>query len=726
MVAVCLAAPWLTRALLLSEKRLALAPADLRGFLADTSVALLVVGAAGFFLASGRWWGRVAGLGVLLSIVWVSFAMYEFISVFDSLYALSHAGFLADSTFVGGSVRHARHPVLLAVLTAAATAAALWARAPGKRWWRGWGLAFAACVLGQLVIPTSHTYDEWRQRHAIQANLSILPASAGVGPASIRAEVREVLRGNLRGERWAGPLPDRPNVLLIMIEAASGAYLPSVAAAEGVQSAITMPKLDALARRHILLTRVVSHQRQTNRGEYAILCGDYPKLLTDQSKMSEQVYGAARRCLPAVLRDEGYVTAYIQSAPLGFMLKDQFMKKAGFEELVGDPWFERSYARTDWGVDDKAFFEQALGRLVELHEADRPFFATLLTVGTHHPFTFPDTAVWEGARSRQERAFRWADDALAQFLTELEERGVLRDTVVIITSDESTGLVQSASATQRLLSQSWSFVVVMLPEPEAKRIDTLYAHVDAALSVTDLLGMEPRERNFTGRSWFREYTTPRRLFAGNTYARRVIMWEPSGTAVVCDESFRDCARWVPEADLPFGPKRQSEPASPRERQLVTEVARLTRSGRGDMTEAGVIDLLTEDSVSVRAVGGKKLLIGGQYLRVPAGTILRVDLDLEVSGDQATIDFHQDVFLGGYEKFLRKGVQVREGERWRLSYELGVPHDASQLVIQLYATTVSGDVALIQFHEARLSMTTGPVIASTPTVIQDEVSSVATR
>jgi hypothetical protein len=48
------------------------------------------------------------------------------------------------------------------------------------------------------------------------------------------------------------------------------------------------------------------------------------------------------------------------------------------------------------------------------------------------------------------------------------------------------------------------------------------------------------------------------------------------------------------------------------------------------------------------------------------------------------------------------------------------------VIQLYATTVSGDVALIQFHEARLSMTTGPVVASTPTVIQDEVSSVATR
>jgi hypothetical protein len=145
-----------------------------------------------------------------------------------------------------------------------------------------------------------------------------------------------------------------------------------------------------------------------------------------------------------------------------------------------------------------------------------------------------------------------------------------------------------------------------------------------------------------------------------------------------------------------------------------------------MTEVGVIDLLTEDEISVPAEGGKKLLIGGQYLRVPAGTVLRVDLDLEVSGDQATIDFHQDVFLGGYEQFLRKGIEVQAGERWRLSYEIEVPHDASQLVVQLYATTVSGDVAAIQFHEARLSMTSGRVTAPRVTVIQDEVSSAATR
>ncbi len=707
--------------MLLYEKRLAFAPIDLRGALADASVGLVLIGLLGGLLASKSFWGRALALLVLVAFVFLSFAIYEFISVFDSLYALSHIGFLFDSTFVGGSAQHAQHPQLVLSLGILAAGATLFARPPASPWWAWWGLALGASVFGQVAIPVSYTHEEWRERHAIEANLAIFPHSDRRELATIDAEVRDVFRGDLQGERWVGPLSDRPNLLLILVEAASGAYLPSLAATEGVRSRTSMPKLDELARHHILFTRVVSHQRQTNRGEYGILCGDYPKLLTDQSKMTEQVYGPAHRCLPEVLREQGYATAYIQSAPLGFMLKDQFMKKAGFEELIGDSWFTQSYARTDWGVDDKAFFEQSLRRVIELHEAERPFFATLLTVGTHHPYTIPETAAADGARTRQERAFRWADDALSAFVDELERRGVLDDTVVIITSDESAGLAHAASATQRLLSQSWSFVVVMLPEPQAKRVDRLYAHVDTALSVTDLLGLEQEDEGFVGRSWFRDYRTTRPVFAANTYARNVIMFEPSGSALICDESFRRCSRSVPADGLPFEPKRVSEPATPRDWQLLTEVARLTRSGREDMTQAGSLQLLAEEQVSVPAADGKKLLIGGQYLRVPRSTILRVDLDIEVLGEQSVIELHQDVFLDGYVKFERKDFTVRGGERWRLSYQIGVPRDASQLVVQLYATTVSGDVATLRFRDARLSMRAGPVHSDDAVLIRDELS-----
>jgi phosphoglycerol transferase MdoB-like AlkP superfamily enzyme len=724
-VLFCVIAPWSARALLLYEKHLPPGVIDLRGLLADASVVLLVVAVVGLLLATRRTWGRALAVVVVVVFALATVAMYEFVAQFDSLHALSHAGFLADSTFVGGSVLHARYPLLLVLPLAVAIVAAMVAQPPSSRWWRWAAIAFAASAIGQIVIPASYEHDEWRQRHALQANLPIVPSSATVWQESVASDVREVFRGDLDGARWIGPLTERPNVLLVLVEAASGAHLPSVAATEGVQSATAMPKLDALAQRHVLLSHVVSHQRQTNRGEYAILCGDYPKLLTDQSKMTEQVYGTARRCLPRALRDAGYATAYVQAAPLGFMLKDQFMKRAGFEETLGDPWFEQSYARTDWGVDDRAFFEQALPRVVELHEGDRPFFATLLTVGTHHPFTLPEVDD-QGDASRQELAFRWADDSLAVFIDALEEAGILEDTVVIITSDESTGLTRAANATQRLLSQSWSFAVVMLPEPVQKRIDTLYAHVDIALSVTDLLGMEREARAFVGRSWFRDYDSPRYSFAGNTYARKAIMWDSEGSAVVCGESFRDCTRSTSLEGQVFGPDRAAAVASPRSRQLLAEVARLTRSGRVAMTKEGALDLLVEDSVSVPAADGQKLLIGGQYLRVPGGTTLRVELDLEVAGERAAVEFHHDVFLNGYSQFVRGGVALKAGERWRLAYDIEVLGDSGQLVVQLYATTVEGTVAEIEIHEARLTMIEGPVSTSRASVIRDEVAPATPR
>ena len=721
-MAACLAAPWSTRVLLLTEKRLSVRFVDFRGVLADASVALGVAGLIGLLLLTRRWWGRALGWLTLVAFLLGTFAIYEFVSVFDSLYALSHAAYLGDPTFVGGSVLHMSHPALLGALVALGTFGLLGARPPSSSWWRGWGVALGVCVLGHAVLPMSHSFDGWRQRHAIHAQASLMPASARLGSAStVGAEVRDVFRADLSGKRWLGPLEGKPNVLLIMVEAASGPALPSIAKAARVKATASMPKLDALAKRHILFTRVVSHQRQTNRGEYAILCGDYPKLLSDQSKMTEQVYGEARRCLPALLRDAGYTTAYIQAAPLGFMLKDQFMPKAGFEELVGDEYFEKSYARTDWGVDDKAFFEQAIERVVELHAAEEPFFATMLTVGTHHPFTFPVGDVVEGPKDRRGRAFTYADDALAEFVEALDARGVLRDTVVIITSDESAGLVDTSMSAARLLAQSWSFAVVMLPEPRAERIDELQAHVDTAISIADLLGLEGDAAGFIGRSWFREYETGRSIFGGNTYAQKVIMWTPTKKAVVCDEAFEECTRYATRK-TELVPKMRGTEALPRERRFVAEVARLTRSGRAGMTASNEMALLTADETEIPASDGKKLLTGGQYLRVPAGSTIRVDFDLEVDGTDAEVELHQDVFLNGHERFARKNKRIHGGERLRLSYEIDVPRSARHLVVQLYATTVAGESATLRFRQARLSMTQTGASSSGVDVISDDVSS----
>ena len=69
MVAVCLAGPWVTRVLLLGEKHLAPSIVDVRGLLADASVALCVLGLVGLLLLPGRWWSRVLAWIALASFV---------------------------------------------------------------------------------------------------------------------------------------------------------------------------------------------------------------------------------------------------------------------------------------------------------------------------------------------------------------------------------------------------------------------------------------------------------------------------------------------------------------------------------------------------------------------------------------------------------------------------------------------------------------------------------
>ena len=89
LVALCFAAPWTTRVLLLGEKELAFQLIDLGGAVADATVVLCVVGVLGLVLRLG-WVGRVLAWLVATTFVVATFAIYEVVSVFDSLSALRH------------------------------------------------------------------------------------------------------------------------------------------------------------------------------------------------------------------------------------------------------------------------------------------------------------------------------------------------------------------------------------------------------------------------------------------------------------------------------------------------------------------------------------------------------------------------------------------------------------------------------------------------------------
>src|SRR5690606_19474471 len=171
-------------------------------------------------------------------------------------------------------------------------------------------------------------------------------------------------------------------------------------------------------------------------------------------------------------------------------------------------WFSnKPYLEFPWGMDDKAYFEGALEYVRQLRQDRQPWMLTLLTVGTHQPYSAPKEYL-ERYPTAKQAAIGYLDDAVADFLDALQKQGVLEDTLVIVTSDESHGLENVR------LASAWGLSLVFAPDgdklPSVK--PGVYGHVDLTASVLDYFAL-PVPDNIAGRSLFRDYATPREIMS---------------------------------------------------------------------------------------------------------------------------------------------------------------------------------------------------------------------
>ncbi|MGB5830934.1 MAG: LTA synthase family protein [Thiohalocapsa sp.] len=309
------------------------------------------------------------------------------------------------------------------------------------------------------------------------------------------------------------------HVVLVLIEGLS---------AEIAASGAT-PEIRDLEREGLVVRRFVAHQRQTHRGLFALLCGAYPNLLTPEAKSHlVALSGLQQRCLPAELRDAGFRTAFLQSADLGYMTKDLFAQAVGFTVVKGQHELASGGADGPWGLDDRTLFRHALDDL-NAH-ADQRTFTTLLTSGTHPPYRTPVSS------NDKARAFAFASDSVAWFVEQLRVQGLLEDTLVLITSDESSSIGNgsigdgiggvtagiSSSADQdrtQMPPSNHGYLLALGAGLQPMEQPGLFGQVDVAISVLDALGLPPR--GFHGASVFRRHAADRTLLAANTYKRTI-------------------------------------------------------------------------------------------------------------------------------------------------------------------------------------------------------------
>ena len=598
----------------------------------------LAVGAALMICLHQRSW--LLAVPVLLTWSVFNLSTAELVNAVGRMPEPADLQFLTDAQFVshstqGGGLSHPLIALAMAALIALYLGLRYWqlprrAAPLSNRW-----LILPLALLGlhaalQLAKPSEA--DQWLQfnlPHKLLAETasgfqqSIAEQLASDTPNS-PPDIRALNQLDLSGTPLLAQAGSARNVLIITLEGVTGAYLQ--ASRQAIGSAYNedpMPRLSHWAERGMLTSDYVLHGHQTIRGLYAMLCGDYNKLDSGTPKGLELLNNPARseQCLPAQLRERGLSTHFLQGAGLRFMAKDQIMPQMGFDKTLGREWFRNTpYIEFPWGMDDKAYFEGALTYIQQLRQKPQPWMLTLLTVGTHQPYSAPP-AYLERHPTAKLAAIAYLDDAVADFLDALQAQGVLKDTLVMVTSDESHGLENVR------LASAWGFNLLLAPEQAdlPSRKQGTYGAVDLTATVLDYFAF-PVPANISGRSMLREYNSGREIMS---YTNGLIRHHDGlGTLTECDFQ-QICRRYASQgfiADSAAYLGRFSGQAARLMSQRASLLDQSLTSSQGEQS----YQFAHPQPLKLSPQAGDDWtdnLVGAQYLTLPAATQTTVTLKI---------------------------------------------------------------------------------------------------
>lgn len=228
--------------------------------------------------------------------------------------------------------------------------------------------------------------------------------------------------------------PATENVVLIILEGISSEYSDYLADEPKTMAGFT-PFLDSLARRSIVF-RGYANGRQSIEALSSIL-GGIPSLMS--VPFSQSQYAASRfdYAFPK-LEARGMRTAFFHGGKNGTMGFDRYCALAGVKEYYGlneYPNAGRDYDGT-WGIADLPYL-QYVSRTLDAFES--PFFATVFTLSSHHPFRVPAAYDRELPKGKipMQHSVAYTDLALKEFFATASKSEWFEKTLFVITADHT-------------------------------------------------------------------------------------------------------------------------------------------------------------------------------------------------------------------------------------------------------------------------------------------------
>lgn len=525
-------------------------------------------------------------LVVLLGIA--AFVAGMHLTVHGTFFQLALIGKGVDPTFVTGSLIN-RHSLLLPVyLLFAWMLHRLHRQFVAAPMTGGKGMiVFATLVVAiygfsfqSLTTPTNNLVASFFSQIPVAL---AGPFAASESSASAMTETAREMPDNtnfFHQQVVAPEVEHPPNILLIMIEGLSAGYFPSVSDYHNLNPSVKLSSLEKNLTRHgfRIYRNALSMERQTDRGTFTILCGAYPDFRRQSRKMVDVAEErASADCMPSRMLESGYTTAYWQAAPLDYMQKGDFMPRVGFEDVSGAEVFTHAGEEiTGWGPPDTVYFDNIDKRIRRLDASSSPWMVTLLNVGTHHPFNIGETEQQDDdfdtedleeladaePQEARRKAMKTMAEALNRFLDGLASDGILDDTLVVLTSDESGGFIREDPESMPLNSNVGVLAVRPPADDSLARYapDTqIVAQIDIPPTILDITGLGRKTGDMIGRSLLvQQHNTSRDLLLADTYTGLKYFLRESGQLLSCSELMTKCDSWQFDPKRLFGTLKQTD------------------------------------------------------------------------------------------------------------------------------------------------------------------------
>lgn len=228
---------------------------------------------------------------------------------------------------------------------------------------------------------------------------------------------------------------EKPNIVLIILESFSQEYMGCY---NSHSNKSYTPFLDSLAK-HAVLFDGRANGKQSIEGIPAIL-SSIPSWI-ETPYLNSSYYSTTHRSLPLILNENGYNTAFYHGGENGIMNFDKYCKDIGIQHYYGEDEYYMAGGSTDdfdgtWGIYDYPYLQYFAN---QLKNSPRPFFNTIYTLSSHHPYSLPDSVKKHYTEGRHPllKCIKYTDNALREFFKSIENEPWYKNTLFIITADHS-------------------------------------------------------------------------------------------------------------------------------------------------------------------------------------------------------------------------------------------------------------------------------------------------